>query len=300
MKIGFSLGSAQLTRDHRAGFLRVLERGRAVNRAGLDSLTIGDHHSTPMPFYQNVPMIGRLMAEVDDDRPIGCLFLMPLWNPVLLAEQVGTLATMTSVPFIVQTGIGDGAAQAGAMGTTLATRGDDLDESLRIVKALWEGETVSSERFGIVDAQANPRPPDGIDLWIGGSATRALRRAAQLGDGWYTDARVTAERAGELLSRYRDQCDAAGTTPRSSVRVDVLILDDAEKATAAGDALIAKGYRGLPREAVAYGGVEQVVDQLGELKQMGFDEAALRCMARDQADALETIELCGEVKQALA
>jgi hypothetical protein len=40
---------------------------------------------------QNTPMLGRLLAEWSD-RPAGALFLLPLWNPVLVAEQVGTLA----------------------------------------------------------------------------------------------------------------------------------------------------------------------------------------------------------------
>ncbi|HEX2564828.1 MAG TPA: hypothetical protein VHK25_12975 [Acidimicrobiales bacterium] len=33
-------------------------------------------------------MLGRLLAEWGD-RPAGALYLLPLWNPVLVAEQVG-------------------------------------------------------------------------------------------------------------------------------------------------------------------------------------------------------------------
>ena len=65
--------------------------------AGLDSLFVGDHHNVPVPYYQNVPMLGRLLAEWDD-RPAGALFLLPLWHPVLLAEQIGTLASIARGP----------------------------------------------------------------------------------------------------------------------------------------------------------------------------------------------------------
>jgi hypothetical protein len=44
---------------------------------------------------QNTPMLGRLLAEWSD-RPAGALFLLPLWNPVLVAEQVGTLAAIAA------------------------------------------------------------------------------------------------------------------------------------------------------------------------------------------------------------
>jgi alkanesulfonate monooxygenase SsuD/methylene tetrahydromethanopterin reductase-like flavin-dependent oxidoreductase (luciferase family) len=86
-------------------------------------LTLGDHHSTgPAGYVQNVPMLGRILAEWTT-RPIGCLFLVPLWNPVLLAEQIGTLAAMSSGPFIVQTGLGGGEGQFRAMGSDLGHPG---------------------------------------------------------------------------------------------------------------------------------------------------------------------------------
>jgi AhpD family alkylhydroperoxidase len=55
-------------------------------------------------------MLGRILAEWDD-RPAGCLFLVPLWHPVLMAEQIETLAAMASGTFIVQTGLGGGSDQ---------------------------------------------------------------------------------------------------------------------------------------------------------------------------------------------
>ena len=64
---------------------------------GLDSLFVGDHHNVPVPYYQNVAILGRLLAEWDT-RPAGALFLLPLWHPVLLAEQIGTLASIAARP----------------------------------------------------------------------------------------------------------------------------------------------------------------------------------------------------------
>ena len=64
MKVGISLGSAHFAEPGSLAAGWVLERGRAAARAGLDCLTIGDHHGTgPMPYVQNVPMLGRLLAS---------------------------------------------------------------------------------------------------------------------------------------------------------------------------------------------------------------------------------------------
>ena len=117
----------------------VLGQTRAANRAGLDSLTLGDHHSTgPGGYVQNVPMLGRLLAEWTD-RPAGCLFLVPLWNPVLMAEQIGTLAALSSGPFIVQAGLGGGDAQFRAMGADLAQRAARFEEGIVVAQALVAG-----------------------------------------------------------------------------------------------------------------------------------------------------------------
>jgi alkanesulfonate monooxygenase SsuD/methylene tetrahydromethanopterin reductase-like flavin-dependent oxidoreductase (luciferase family) len=81
----------------------MIERAAAAHRAGLDSLFVGDQHVSPTPYYQNTPMLGRLLAEWGE-APAECLFLLPLWHPVLVAEQIGTLAAIVQGPFIMHAG----------------------------------------------------------------------------------------------------------------------------------------------------------------------------------------------------
>src|SRR5208282_4680862 len=127
------------------------------------------------------------------NRPAGCLFLVPLWHPVLMAEQIGTLAAMASGPFIVQTGLGGGAAQFRAMGARLRDRGRLLEEGIAVVSALLKGESVDSEPWGLSGARIAPLPPNGVEWWIGAAAPVALDRAARVGDCWYGNADLTAE-----------------------------------------------------------------------------------------------------------
>jgi len=102
MRIGISLTSNHPdAKDPRQGARWMIERAAAAHRAGLDSLFVGDQHVSPTPYYQNTPMLGRLLAEWGE-APAGCLFLLPLWHPVLVAEQIGTLAAIAQGPFIMQ------------------------------------------------------------------------------------------------------------------------------------------------------------------------------------------------------
>ena len=93
MRIGASIRSFYPPGNARDGARGMIERAAAARAAGLDSLFVGDHHATPAPYFQNVPMLGRLLAEWGT-APAGVLFLPPLWHPVLVAEQVGTLASI--------------------------------------------------------------------------------------------------------------------------------------------------------------------------------------------------------------
>jgi alkanesulfonate monooxygenase SsuD/methylene tetrahydromethanopterin reductase-like flavin-dependent oxidoreductase (luciferase family) len=106
MRIGISLTSNHPdATDPRQGARWMIERAAAAHRVGLDSLFVGDQHVSPTPYYQNTPMLARLLAEWGK-APAGCLFLLPLWHPVLVAEQIGTLAAIAQGPFMMQCGLG--------------------------------------------------------------------------------------------------------------------------------------------------------------------------------------------------
>ncbi len=299
MRVGVSISSTHVHDDQRVGARHMIERARVAHEVGLDSLSLGDHHAMPVPYYQGVPMLGRLLAEWTSDRPVGCLFLLPLWNPVLVAEHVGTLANLTDAPFVIQTGIGWGAPQFAAMGADITQRGRTIDESIRVVKGLLAGDKMSSDFLGVHDARVNPRPPGPLEWWIGGGAPVALQRAAREGDAWYAGPDVTSETVADRAQPYLETCRAAGKDSRICVRKDVIVLQDADRARRLGDRLIEEGYRGMRRESVVYGGVADAVEHLAPYAEAGIDDVIVRCMAVDQADALETLERCGEVRAAL-
>jgi alkanesulfonate monooxygenase SsuD/methylene tetrahydromethanopterin reductase-like flavin-dependent oxidoreductase (luciferase family) len=298
LPIGVSLSSSYRVDDPRDGARYMVEQAQAAAAAGLHSLTVGDHHVTPYPYYQNTPMLGRLLAEWDPARPAGCLFLLPLWHPVLVAEQVSTLAAIHRGPFVVQTGLGDGQREFAAMGRALARRGRDLDEAIRLVKALLAGETVDSDRFGLRGAAVSPQPAadQRVEWWIGaGASDAALDRAAREG-AWYVGPNAPLAMVADLAARYRDRCAAHGTTPHIFVRRDVTVLDRAADAARAGGELVAKGYRGIPAEALVIGDVEQAAAQLAPLAALGVDAVIARPMSLPQELALETIANLGRLQ----
>jgi alkanesulfonate monooxygenase SsuD/methylene tetrahydromethanopterin reductase-like flavin-dependent oxidoreductase (luciferase family) len=302
MRIGVSLTSAQAGTESREGARLMIERAAAARKAGLDSLFVGDHHNVGSPYYQNVPMTARLLAEWGD-ATAGCLFLLPLWNPVLIAEQVGTLASIAEGPFVVQCALGDGRAQFGAMGVNIKLRPSLFEESLDIVKRLLGGETVSgTRRFPSIDrARVSPLPPEHVDFWVGGSAEASVDRAARVGEGFLGGPELTPERAGHWATFYRDQCKSHGRLPgRLALRRDVYVGASAADAEAVAGPILDRGYRGIAPDSLVFGDPERVAEQFRAYSKMGYTDIIIRHLTNDRVAVLGSYGRLAEVRRAVA
>jgi alkanesulfonate monooxygenase SsuD/methylene tetrahydromethanopterin reductase-like flavin-dependent oxidoreductase (luciferase family) len=272
----------------------MVERARAAENAGLDSLFVGDHHATaPGVYYQNVPILGRLLAEWGD-RPAGALFLLPLWHPVLLAEQIGTLASLAGGPFVMQTAIGSGGEQFAAMDVPLRGRAARFEAGLDTVRRLLAGDEVDGARIA-------PVTPEPLEVWIGASADVAIDRAARLGDGWLGNADTVPDAARAQAATYLERCSVHGRTPTAvAIRRDVHVGAHAEDAERVAGPIVGGGYRGFHPDAFVYGSVEQVAARFRELGNMGYTDVIVRQLAAEQSDAVASIERLAAVSELLA
>ena len=279
----------------------MIERAAAAHRAGLDSLFVGDQHVSPTPYYQNTPVLGRLLAEWGK-APAGCLFLLPLWHPVLVAEQIGTLAAIAQGPFIMQCGLGWGDARFAAMGANIRTRPSAFVEALDIVRRLLAGETVSSSRrFRVAEASLALRPAEHVEVWIGASAPPAIDRAARLAEGWIASPSLTYEEARAQADIYRERCAAYGKQPGAIVlRRDIYVGESPAEAQAVLQHALNQGYRGIPAEALIAGSPDDVAEQFRRFEEIGYTEISVRHLTNDQPKVLGSLERLAAVRTALA
>jgi alkanesulfonate monooxygenase SsuD/methylene tetrahydromethanopterin reductase-like flavin-dependent oxidoreductase (luciferase family) len=301
MRVGISLTSGHAdAKDPRQGARWMIERTAAARRAGLDSLFVGDHHVSPTPYYQNTPMLGRLLAEWGA-APAGCLFLLPLWHPVLVAEQIGTLASIAQGPFIMQCGLGYGEAQFAAMGANIKTRPSAFEESLDIVRRLLAGETVSSSRrFTVTKASFGLRPAEPVEVWIGASALPAIDRAARLAEGWIASPSLTRQEARAQADFYRQRCAAYGRRPTAiALRRDIYVGESSADAQRVLQQALSRDYRGIPAEALIAGSIDEVAEQFHALGELGYTDVIVRHLTTDQPKVLRSLERLEGVRAAL-
>ena len=280
--------------DVRTGARWMIERARAARDAGLDSLFVGDHHNVPVPYYQNVPMLGRLLAEWDD-RPAGALFLLPLWHPVLVAEQIGTLASIAAGPFIMQCAVGGGSgAVRRARTSRYGTRPSRFEAALDIVRRLCAGEEVDDRRAVRDRAGAHRAGPAASRSRCGSAAAAppAIDRAARLGDAFLIGPEATPDAGARRSSTtYRDACARHGRTPATiAVRRDVHVgADDADASPGRGpDPRRAATAASTPRRPSSAAST-RVAEAFAELGAMGCTDVIVRHLADDQDEVLRVV-----------
>jgi len=261
----------------------VVDRARAASEAGIDYVECGDHHVVGDGQYlQNVPMAARLAAEFDHVAPLA---LVPLYDPVLLAEQVGTIGALVD-RLDLWCGLGHEQDSYDAFGVPMAERAPRFEEALELLDRLWTEETVTfdGEFYAVEDVSVNPTCDPRI--CVGAAAEPAVRRAGRLGDAWVAS---PAESVADVERRAAWFEEAGGGDLLA--RRDALCLPDGEHARGLADDLLADGYRGWgPDAPVLAGDADDVADDLAALADVGVEEVVVRPMADEHAvETLETV-----------
>jgi alkanesulfonate monooxygenase SsuD/methylene tetrahydromethanopterin reductase-like flavin-dependent oxidoreductase (luciferase family) len=167
----------------------ILEYAVLAEKLGFTSLWTSEHHftsdgDTPSPLV----LCGALAAITRKLRIGTNLVVLPLHNPLRLAEDAATLAILSGGRFDLGVGAGYLPSNYAAFGQTLRRRGALMEEGLSILRRAWAGESVGGEGtcWTLPDVVVQPLPAPGNEprLFVGGFTPPAINRAARLGDGF--------------------------------------------------------------------------------------------------------------------
>ena len=164
----------------------LMEVASSAHAAGLDALLTGDSHGANPAYaatFSPLPTVARLMS-VTGDMPIGMVLLAPFYHPLLLAEQIGTLAAFAAGPLIVTFVLGGRPPQFQAFGMEERSRVVRLEEVVTLARALLSGERVThrGRYYTLENATISPLPRVPVEIWLGGTVPASAERAGRLGD----------------------------------------------------------------------------------------------------------------------
>ncbi len=154
---------------------------------GFDSVWLTEHHFCADGYTPSPLVIAAAIGERTRRMRIGTnLMLLPLADPVRLAEDAATLSILTDGRFDLGVGLGYRQVEFEYFGRKLSQRPSLMEEGVAIIRQAWSGEPVrlAGKRFRIDGLPVTPVPRVAPRLFIGGMAEPAIARAARLGDGF--------------------------------------------------------------------------------------------------------------------
>ena len=180
IRIGVGLGVAGASDSD--AFVQAVQH---MERRGFDSLWLSEVLTTGV--------IGTLAglayaAGVTRKLKLGTTITVTSRNPVRMAKELATIDRLSNgrLLLVFVPGLSD-RLEDQALGVPVKERGAWIDEVLPLVRRLWSEDEVRHEgpRFCYDGISLFPRPlQDPLEVWLGGTARSALRRAGRLSDGW--------------------------------------------------------------------------------------------------------------------
>lgn len=185
-----------------------LEMASFADAHGFDAITLSEHHGAEDGFLPSpLALAGVLAGRTRRIRIQVAALLVPLYDPIKLAEDLAILDLASGGRVGIVAGIGYRPEEYALLGRDWAARGRLLDEALETLLRAWRGEPfeVDGRRVTVTPRpRTQPHPP----VFVGGQSVRAARRAARFGLPFQP-----ASNDPEMIAAYRRACEASGVPP---------------------------------------------------------------------------------------
>jgi alkanesulfonate monooxygenase SsuD/methylene tetrahydromethanopterin reductase-like flavin-dependent oxidoreductase (luciferase family) len=177
----------QWRRPFESFYAETLDQIAWAEELGYRSVWLTEHHFvedgyTPSPFV----ICGAIGARTREMVMSTSLMLLPLHDPVRIAEDSATLSILSGGRFHLGIGLGYRPIEFEAFHRELSHRPSLMEEGIELIRKAWAGESLQYEgkRFKLPDIRVTPAPESELLLLIGGLSEPGIDRAARIGDGF--------------------------------------------------------------------------------------------------------------------
>ena len=208
---------------------QLVEIAKVAEEVGFEGLLVSDHlvhfeklesrypysESGEPDFTEDTPWpecwaaIAAMATATTRLRFATMVHILPLRNPIEVAKSASTAALLSGDRVALGAGAGWVKEEFDLLGVEFKTRGRRFNECIEVLRKLWTGEMVEhhGEFFDFPRLAMRPAPRKPVPILIGGISPAALRRAAQLGDGWLGTGQTPDEaiEIGQTLARLRSE-----------------------------------------------------------------------------------------------
>ena len=223
----------------------VIAEARLAEEVGFDSCFFGEHHQDRDGFLPSPLIVATAVAAHTSTLNVGTsVILLPLHNPVHLAEDVITLDLVSKGRIILGVGLGYQEADFRAFEVPVRQRVGRFEEGVEIIRHCWSGEPFSfhGDYHQLENLHIRPSPfqQPAPPLWIGASSAPGARRAGRMADGFVAGPSTDLANTVELVDTYREAAVQTGREPLVVLMRDAWVAETrAEAAEVYGPEVIA-------------------------------------------------------------
>lgn len=205
----------------------LIELAKEAEIAGFDALWLAEHvfscdYSSVHPMRQKTQdvehnvidpdveladpwvIFGGIAAVTSRIKLATGIYVLPLRHPLVTARHMITLQQLSGERFLLGAGGGWLAEEFEILGIPFDGRGKRIDETIEILKLAGTGSafTYDGRIFRFPRVLLSSRPTS-MPVIVGGNSMPALRRAARLGDGWFSSGIPSMETALRLRDKIQ-------------------------------------------------------------------------------------------------
>ena len=190
---------------HARQYAACLDMCAWADELGFDAIAISEHHGVEDGYMSSpATLVAAIAARTKRIRINIAAILVPLHDPVRLAEQLATAAIVAEGRLSVVAGMGYRPEEFAMAGVDRTQRGKLFDEYVGVMQQAWSGEPFTWRGRTV---RVTPKPESPPLVLVGGSTAKAARRAARLKCGFFP-----AIGDPELSRIYHEACEANGFT----------------------------------------------------------------------------------------
>ncbi|MEM0117257.1 MAG: LLM class flavin-dependent oxidoreductase [Conexivisphaerales archaeon] len=154
-----------------------------VDELGFDCIYVADQLAS---YLEPMEFLSFIAGRTERARQGTCIYLLPLRSPFHVAKQVASIQRVSGRRFTLGVGVGWRKGEYDVLGVNWEARGRMADEALQILNLAWQKDVFSfkGDFFSAEMLDLNCRLEERPEVLIGGNSIKAMRRAANYGDGW--------------------------------------------------------------------------------------------------------------------
>ena len=267
MKLGIGIPQMmpyQLDRD------LFLNWTKLADRSGFYALGTLDR-----PNYDSWDVLTSLAAAAavtEQARLVTSVMVLPIRNEVEVAKQAAVIDRISAGRLDLGVGVGARPDDFEVMGADWANRGPRLRRQVRRMRRIWAEAAEATSDHG--PNGPAPMRPSGVPIIVGGAAEAAVKRAVEVGDGYFFGGGVPPSAVAEQLPRIRAHAAALGKPDFLFYKIQYCAVGDPDQVLPRAAHDLLRYYRnpGMPFERmVVRGSTEVLVENARQLAETGLD-----------------------------